>query len=104
MLWCAVVQDNVICTLENNQAFVLGLANTELLKADEMNFEPLAVPFHYQSVTGLDVCIRKPLVVSCGLDRTVRYAYTPPPLVNPLGRVFMCMHAHVWLCVAFGTI
>lgn len=65
-------EDNVVCTLENNQAFVLGLSNTDILKTEEMNFEPLALPFHYLQVTGLDVCLRKPLVVSCGLDRTVR--------------------------------
>jgi cilia- and flagella-associated protein 57 len=58
--------------LENNQAFVLQLGNTEILKADEMNFEPLALPFHFQAITGMDVAVRKPLVVTCGLDKTVR--------------------------------
>jgi WD40 repeat protein len=65
-------EDNVVCTLENNQAFVLGLSNTDILKTEEMNFNPLALPFHHLQITGLDVCLRKPLVVSCGLDRSVR--------------------------------
>ena len=28
--------------------------------------------FHSGAITGLDVCVRKPLVVTCGLDKTVR--------------------------------
>lgn len=43
-----------------------------------MNFEVVAAPFHAPGetgtaqVTGLDTCIRKPLVVTCGLDKSVR--------------------------------
>ena len=35
-------------------------------------FEPLLTPFHHGSIHGLDVCLRKALVVTCGQDRTVR--------------------------------
>jgi len=37
-----------------------------------MRFEPLGEPFHSGAITGLDVAIRKPLVVTCGEDRSVR--------------------------------
>jgi WD40 repeat protein len=65
-------EDNIVCTLANNQAFVLGLSNTDILKTEEMNFEPLALPFHHLQITGLAICLRKPLIVTCGLDRSVR--------------------------------
>ena len=55
---------------------------------DEITFEPLATPMHgpkprsapigptsnvtAAAITGLDVCIRKPLVVTCGVDTSVR--------------------------------
>ena len=94
-------EENVICTLENNQMFVLGLANTDILKTEEMQFEHLSLHFHHLQVptfslpishfpifffvscfvyekifpfqiTGLDVCLRKPFIVTCGMDRTVR--------------------------------
>ncbi len=65
-------EDNVACTLENNQAFVFSLSNTDILKAEDMNFEPLAVSFHVGAITGLDVCTRKPLMITCGSDRSVR--------------------------------
>jgi len=44
-------EDNVVCTLENNQAFVLGLSNTDILKSEDMNFEPLSSPFHHMQVS-----------------------------------------------------
>jgi hypothetical protein len=65
-------EDNIICTLENNQSYVLGLSNTDILKQDEMNFEPLALPTHHLTISGLDLCLRKPLCVTTGLDRSVR--------------------------------
>jgi len=85
-------EEHVVATLENNQAYLLSLSPhhhpSELMKSGsagnatstngdssvsgEMNFEPLAMPFHHMSITGLDVCIRKPLVVTCGMDRSVR--------------------------------
>ncbi len=64
--------ENIICTLENNQAFVLSLANVERDHTDDLTFEPLSMPFHYQAIVGLDVCVRKPFVVTCGMDRSVR--------------------------------
>jgi hypothetical protein len=49
-------EEVVLLSLDNNNMFVLGIANVELLKADEMTFEPLATPSHHGSITGLDVC------------------------------------------------
>jgi WD40 repeat protein len=71
-------EDVVACTLENNQAFVLGLGNSDILKVEDMNFDPLVLPFHggdrpgHMQITGLDVCVRKPFVVTTGADRSVR--------------------------------
>ena len=35
-------------------------------------FDFLAQSFHSAPLTGMDVCLRKPLVATCSLDRTVR--------------------------------
>ena len=35
-------------------------------------FSVFSYPFHCGSITGVDVCQRKPLVVTCGADRSVR--------------------------------
>lgn len=39
---------------------------------DNQKFEHLVLPFHSKSITGLDTCIRKALVATCSLDKTVR--------------------------------
>ena len=30
------------------------------------------MPFHTDQITGIDVCIRKPLVATCSIDKTIR--------------------------------
>ena len=41
-------------------------------KGDIATFELLSQAFHRGVITGMDVCIRKPLIATCGLDRSVR--------------------------------
>jgi len=71
-------EDLLVCSLENNQLYALTLSSTDILKEDAMNFELVSTAFHGPSangschITGLDTCIRKPLVVTCALDRSVR--------------------------------
>jgi len=65
-------EEQLVCTLANSQAYVFTLSNTDILKADEMNFELLSQAFHSYVVTGLDTCVRKPLVATCSTDKSVR--------------------------------
>ncbi|GBG61790.1 hypothetical protein CBR_g23749 [Chara braunii] len=65
-------EETIVCTLENNQLFVLSLATSDITKADGTTMELLAQAFHSDAITGLDVCIRKPLVVTCSTDKSVR--------------------------------
>ncbi|OQS02156.1 WD domain-containing protein [Thraustotheca clavata] len=71
-------EDTLVCSLESNQLFMLTLSSTDILKEDAMNFELVSTPFHRpgsnnsSQITGLDVCIRKPLIVTCGVDKSVR--------------------------------
>jgi len=39
---------------------------------DDAPFVPMIQYFHQSQITGLDVCIRKQMIVTCGLDKTVR--------------------------------
>ncbi|GMI47566.1 hypothetical protein TrCOL_g2169 [Triparma columacea] len=71
-------EDTLLCSTDDNQVYTFSLSNTDILKEDSMNFELLMAPFHgpgksgSSQITGIDTCIWKPLVVTCGLDRTVR--------------------------------
>ena len=61
-------EEQLVCTLANSQVYVFTLSNTDILKSDEMNFELLSQAFHSYVVTGLDTCVRKPLVATCSTD------------------------------------
>ncbi|XP_063330906.1 cilia- and flagella-associated protein 57 isoform X3 [Pelmatolapia mariae] len=49
-----------------------GYRKTREIKEDKLHFEFLSQSFHSSSITGLSICIRKPLVATCSLDRSVR--------------------------------
>ena len=43
-----------------------------MMKPEEIKFDLLSQPFHSSKISGLDTCIRKPLVATCGKDKSVR--------------------------------
>jgi WD40 repeat protein/chromosome segregation ATPase len=65
-------EDNLLVSTASGQLLTLRMFDTDALKAEERKLEPVVEGFHCGPVTGLDVCVRKPLVVTCGADRTVR--------------------------------
>ena len=40
--------------------------------SDDAKYEYLIYPFHSRAVHGMDVCIKKYLVATCSIDKTVR--------------------------------
>ena len=65
-------EENLVCATDVNQLYSLTLSSTELARADHATFEVLSQAFHSSTVSGLDVCIRKPLIATCSLDRSIR--------------------------------
>ncbi|KAL0484427.1 flagella-associated protein [Acrasis kona] len=65
-------EDHVICCYENNQLSHFSLANVDILKENENNFTLLPLGFHGDLVTGMDICIQKSIIATCGSDRTIR--------------------------------
>lgn len=55
----------------NKQIYVLNLSNADFNKTDDHVGEPLSQRYHAGCVTGLDICVRKPLLVTCGKDRSI---------------------------------
>ena len=80
-----------------------------------MNFDVLGTSMHQGPVTGLDICIRKPLIASCSTDKSVRlWNYNDRTCeltkwfadeifsiaIHPTGLlVSMCACAHACVCV-----
>jgi len=45
---------------------------------DGGEYEYLVYPFHSRQINGLDVCVRKNLIATCGQDKTVKiWSYSP---------------------------
>lgn len=64
--------ENLALTLANSQLFALNRFHTDVIKSEDMKFEPLVDSFHTGAITGLDVCVRKPVIVTCATDKSVR--------------------------------
>ncbi|KAJ3000403.1 Cilia- and flagella-associated protein 57 [Globomyces sp. JEL0801] len=63
--------DYFIAAPENSQLYFSLLSNADV-KGDECKLDPFAQSFHHSQITGIDTCIRKPLVVTCSTDRSIR--------------------------------
>ncbi|KAI8607724.1 WD40-repeat-containing domain protein [Chytriomyces sp. MP71] len=64
-------EDLLVCTTENSQIYTVLLGSADI-KGDEAKLEVFSQPFHHGQVTGMDTCIRKPLIVTCSSDKSVR--------------------------------
>lgn len=69
-------EDRLCAVTSNNQLLGVKIASHN---TKENNMEPVISLFHGRGVdgcgggiTGMDTCVRKPLVATCGVDRTVR--------------------------------
>ncbi len=65
-----VAEDSLAFTTENNQLMRVPI-NIER-PTDDAKFEYLVYPFHSRGINGMDICIKKQLVGTCGADKTVR--------------------------------
>jgi WD40 repeat protein len=66
-------EETVVCCAQTNEVFLFSLATVDIAKAeDPASFRPLPIGFHADTVTAIDVCIQRPIVVTAGLDRRVR--------------------------------
>ncbi|KAI9207650.1 WD40-repeat-containing domain protein [Polychytrium aggregatum] len=61
-------EELLVCSLDNRQLFSASLNS----KVEEPKFEQYMQSFHHGQITGLDTCIRKPLIVTCATDRSIR--------------------------------
>lgn len=57
-------EDVLYFMTENNQLMKVNIA-LDGTECEETNFEYVHEPFHEQAITGMDVCLRKQLVVTC---------------------------------------
>jgi len=65
-------EETLAIATSNAQLLQLSLSPSDLLKTEEATFDNILTSFHIGPILGLDVCTRKPLVATCGMDKSVR--------------------------------
>ncbi|KAI8906392.1 WD40-repeat-containing domain protein, partial [Gorgonomyces haynaldii] len=66
------VEGTLLAEINTNQVLKVNLSPSELSKNETLKFDSFTDTFHYGSIVGLDLCIRKPLLVTCSTDKSVR--------------------------------
>ncbi|XP_015249885.1 PREDICTED: cilia- and flagella-associated protein 57 [Cyprinodon variegatus] len=57
---------------DRGQLYSFNLSSANIKQEGLLHFDFLSSPFHSNTITGLSICIRKPLVATSSLDRSVR--------------------------------
>ncbi|XP_042081799.1 cilia- and flagella-associated protein 57 isoform X2 [Haplochromis burtoni] len=65
-------EETLAISTNRGQLYSVSLSSVDMNKEDKLHFEFLSQSFHSSSITGLSICICKPLVATCSLDRSVR--------------------------------
>ncbi|XP_039468371.1 cilia- and flagella-associated protein 57 isoform X2 [Oreochromis aureus] len=65
-------EETLAISTNRGQLYSVSLSSVDMNKEDKLHFELLSQSFHSSSITGLSICIRKPLVATCSVDRSVR--------------------------------
>ncbi|KAM4587838.1 cilia- and flagella-associated protein 57 isoform 2-T2 [Odontesthes bonariensis] len=65
-------EETLAVSTDRGQLYSVSLSSADTSREEQLHFEFLSQPFHSNSITGLSICIRKPLVATCSLDRSVR--------------------------------
>ena len=67
--------DCIVFTTENNQLMKVHVNVEKPL--DDSKYEYLVYPFHSRAISGMDICVKKNLVATCSIDKTVRIWNNP---------------------------
>ncbi|XP_046708698.1 cilia- and flagella-associated protein 57 isoform X1 [Silurus meridionalis] len=66
-------EDTLATSTDRGQVYAIALASAEMSKQGmEAHFEFLSHSFHSGAITGLSICIRKPLIATCSVDHSIR--------------------------------
>ncbi|XP_055077982.1 cilia- and flagella-associated protein 57 [Periophthalmus magnuspinnatus] len=65
-------EETMVISTDRGQLYSVSLSSSHKNKEGQVHFEFLTQPFHSKPITGLSTCLRKPIVATCSLDRSVR--------------------------------
>ena len=62
----------IILTTDNNQLIKVTANLERLSEPDLLVYDFLMFPFHSRQICGLDICIKKKIIATCSLDKTIK--------------------------------
>ncbi|KAK2543324.1 Cfap57 [Columba livia] len=65
-------EKTIVVNTNKNQLYMFTILSTDFMKEKAAYFVYLNYPLHSAPITGLDVCVWKPILATCSLDRSVR--------------------------------
>ncbi|NXQ57490.1 CFA57 protein, partial [Anthoscopus minutus] len=65
-------EETMVVSTNKNQLYMFSMFSTKLIREKTSYFAYMNFPLHSNSITGLDMCIWKPILATCSLDRSVR--------------------------------
>jgi len=65
-------EDSVACCFDNDQVAVFPIGRMDYLDDENDHFIYVGSGMHCGAITGMDVALNKPLVVTCGVDHTIK--------------------------------
>ncbi|KAK3567777.1 hypothetical protein QTP86_026459 [Hemibagrus guttatus] len=65
-------EETLATSTDRGQLYLIALASAEMGKGTQAHFEFLSHSFHSDIITGLSICIRKPLIATCSMDHSIR--------------------------------
>uniref|UniRef100_A0A2K5L831 Cilia and flagella associated protein 57 n=1 Tax=Cercocebus atys TaxID=9531 RepID=A0A2K5L831_CERAT len=96
-------EETLVASTSKNQLYSITMSLTEISKGEPAHFEYLMYPLHSAPITGLATCIRKPLIATCSLDRSIRCSAQSsgaPEESAPFSVLgCMCVYALHWICL-----
>ncbi|XP_026709706.1 cilia- and flagella-associated protein 57 [Athene cunicularia] len=65
-------EETMVINTNKNQLYMFTMLSTDLTKEKAAYFAYLNFPLHSAPITGMDICVWKPILATCSLDRSVR--------------------------------
>ncbi|NWV22767.1 CFA57 protein, partial [Origma solitaria] len=65
-------EETMVVSTDKNQLYMFAMFSTKLIREKTSYFTYMNFPLHSNSITGLDMCVWKPILATCSLDRSVR--------------------------------
>jgi WD40 repeat protein len=65
-------EDKIVCSLSNNLVYRIKLKKDTFMSDHEDLTEMILPLNHNGAINGMDICVRKPLIATCGQDKCIK--------------------------------